>query len=242
MPKNLSEQLLHDLGKDIVLGIIPPGDVLPKVETLSVEKGVSRTVIREALKGLSARRLLESSTKTGTIVRPKEEWLWWDPDVISWASEAEDNRPFLKQLTEVRLAVEPAAVKLAAKYAEENDKQEMKEAFRVLEQATDDQKAWTEADAAFHNAMLKASHNQLMISLVQTLHNGLMQSRETTIRILKEHQDEHGDTTTKEALKLHEDVLKAILEGSEEKAETAMTKLLQSVADLIDAMNSGRVL
>lgn len=68
---NLREQVLNDIGKQIIGGKLNPGDVLPKEDTLSVEYEVSRTVIREAIKGLAARGLVESRPKVGTIVRPR---------------------------------------------------------------------------------------------------------------------------------------------------------------------------
>ncbi|NJP39127.1 FadR/GntR family transcriptional regulator [Alkalicoccus luteus] len=229
MPKNLSEQLLHELGSSIVQGERKPGELLPKVETLSEMKGVSRTVVRETMKGLSARRLIESSTRTGTVVRDREAWLWWDPDIISWAAAAEENQSFLMQLTEVRLAMEPAAVKLAAKNADEEDIATIRHRFDLLEQSVDNEDDWVEADAAFHEAILHASHNELMQSLIQTLQEGLYQSRHTTMRMLQR----AGDNSRKMALDLHRDVMTAVIEGKEDEAMARMETLLHTVSHLL---------
>ncbi|SDN89726.1 FadR/GntR family transcriptional regulator [Alkalicoccus daliensis] len=236
IPRNLSEQMLHDLGAQIVQGTLQPGELLPKVETLSEMKNVSRTVIREALKGLSARRLIEASTRKGTVVRERKDWLWWDPDVIAWASTAEKNRTFLLQLSEVRLAIEPAAVRLAAKNATEKDLQEIKKRFKELEAATQDEDAWVEADFAFHDSILEASHNELMVSLVQTLYSGLVQSRHTTIKVLMEEQKK-DQTTMNEALEMHKFVMEAICSGDEEAAYQNMSNLLYSVVAVIEKNN-----
>ncbi|WP_444684710.1 FadR/GntR family transcriptional regulator [Alkalicoccus luteus] len=229
MPKNLSEQLLHELGSSIVQGKRQPGELLPKVETLSEMKGVSRTVVREAMKGLSARRLIESSTRTGTVVRPREAWLWWDPDIISWAAAAEENQSFLMQLTEVRLAMEPAAVKLAAKNADEEDIAAIRHRYDLLEKSVNSEDEWVAADAAFHEAILHASHNELMQSLIQTLQEGLYQSRHTTMRILQR----AGDSSRRMALDLHRDVMTAVIEGKEDEARMRMETLLHTVSRLL---------
>src|SRR5690625_1454309 len=143
--KSLSDQLLHELGRKIVQAEIKPGEHLPKVETLSEMKGVSRTVVREVFKGLAARRLIQSYTKIGTVVQPRSRWQWWDPDVLAWASEVEDNHSFLLQLTEVRLAIEPAAVELAAQNATEKDIKEIQRRFIEFKESFGDDKKWIDA-------------------------------------------------------------------------------------------------
>ncbi|CAM3848097.1 FadR/GntR family transcriptional regulator [Alkalicoccus chagannorensis] len=236
MPKNLSDQLLHDLGERIVHGELEPGHVLPKVETLSEMRGVSRTVVREALKGLSARRLVVSATRTGTIVQPPTEWLWWDPDIIAWASSADDPRLFLLQLSEVRLAMEPAAVRLAALNATEEDIAQMEHAYLNLEKAAEDNGSWAEADAEFHASILEGSHNQLMKSLVQTLHIGLLQSRHKTIEVLKQNPESRKAS----ALYMHRDVLDAIRNRDPDAAYDRMRELLHSVVALIEEYGAQR--
>ncbi len=233
-PKNLSEQLLHDIGVDIVQGNILPGEILPKVETLSEMKGVSRTVVREALKGLTARRLVESSTRVGTVVREKNDWLWWDPDIISWASLADSSKKFLLQLSEVRLAIEPAAVRLAARNATDEDITLIRNSYEKLENSLDDEEEWAKADFEFHNSILLASRNVLMISLVQTLHNGLVQSRQTTIKVLKKYQEQNNPWKTENALLMHKAVMEAICARDEGLAYEKMLGLLLSVVQLIE--------
>lgn len=231
-PRNLSEQLLHELGKEIVNQELMPGDVLPTVEALSVMKGVSRTVVREALKGLSARRLIESSTKVGTVVKVRSEWQWWDPDVMSWAAGSNNRQSFLLQLTEIRLAIEPAAVQLAARNATDADILKIKECYKAMELALENEEAWAKADYDFHNSILIASHNELMLSLVTTMHNGLIQSRQQTIRALRE--EAHGQPPSEEVLSRHKAVMEAICERNDELAFQRMYELLMRVVQLIE--------
>lgn len=233
-PQNLNEQLLHELGKQIVNGDFVPGDVLPKVEALSELKGVSRTVVREALKGLTARRLVESSTKIGTVVRSRADWQWWDPDVLAWASEADDNQEFLRQLTEVRFTIEPAVAELAAKNASEQDIEQIKSSYYQLELHSGNEKEWAKADYEFHHSILLASHNELMISLGNTLHNALVESRKVTIpRLLKRYENSTKKELFQEVL-LHKSVMEAICSRDSDLARQSMYEALTHVAKLIE--------
>ena len=83
MARNLPRQLVLELGGKIIGGEIPPGTILTS-DTLEAQFGVSRTVVREALKVLHDKGLTRARTKTGTIVLEREEWNLLDPDVIAW--------------------------------------------------------------------------------------------------------------------------------------------------------------
>src|SRR5690606_28944376 len=98
--KNRSGQLILEIGKKIVVGEYVPGETLPKVEALSEEYKVSRTVVREAFKGLSTLGLVRSNQRSGTVVLPRTEWQWWNLHVMTWLLEDPDNRDFLLHLTE----------------------------------------------------------------------------------------------------------------------------------------------
>lgn len=230
---NLSDQLLHELGKQIVQGKLLPGEFLPKVEVLSEQRGVSRTVVREALKGLTARRLVESTTKVGTVVRPRSDWQWWDPNVLVWASHAKDNQSFLLQLTEVRLAIELAAVELAVANATDSDIAEIETAYYKLEASISDEQEWAKADYEFHNSILLASHNVLMISLVSMLRTTLINSRHVTIPRLKNQRKNTSEENFYDEILLHKEVMEAIRVRDKARASQAMHKLMKRVAQLI---------
>lgn len=236
-PQNLRRQLLHELGRKIVGGDLLPGHVLPKVEVLSDMKGVSRTVTREALKGLEARSLVDSQPKTGTIIRPRSQWQWWNRDVLQWAVDAKSNREFLLQLTEVRIGIEPAIVAIAAKNATKSDIRMMEEKFRVLEASVGDEFAWATADYEFHDSILQASHNELMVSLVQTMREALLYSRSKTFKVLRNKSISPNEEATTDALVLHRSVLEAVSKGDGNLAYIKMHELLMAVVELIEEMN-----
>ncbi|GGG11363.1 FadR/GntR family transcriptional regulator [Paenibacillus abyssi] len=231
--QNISDQLLHELGRQIVHGELQPGQSLPKVEDLSLMKGVSRTVVREVLKSLSARRLIESTTKIGTLVCPRSKWQWWDPDVLMWASEMENNHEFLIRLTEVRLAVEPAAMEMAANNATNEDIEHIKKCFIHLSESVNDEEKWVEADYHFHNSLIQASNNELIISLIQTLRLALERSRHKTFHAIKQHPAEPFMAPDEEILERHRAVMQAVCGRKGPLARQKMHDLLNRVSQLI---------
>ena len=103
-----------DLGTSIVTGKRAPGSLLPKELELAEDLGVSRSVVREALRMLSAKGLLESKPKTGTRVRERGDWNMLDPTLLAWMFETVPSAHFVRNLFELRMIVEPAAAQLAS--------------------------------------------------------------------------------------------------------------------------------
>ena len=114
MIKNVHGNTVDHLGEAIVAGRYAAGASLPPEPMLCEELGVSRTVVREAVKSLIAKGLITTGPKVGTRVLPETEWNWFDPDVILWQSKAGWTPEFLRDLMELRRVVEPAAVRMAA--------------------------------------------------------------------------------------------------------------------------------
>lgn len=233
--KNRSDQLVEELGRKIVTGEYAKGKILPKVEELSEEYDVSRTVVREALKGLSTMGLVRSNQRAGTAVLPRWNWQWWNLDVLTWVLEDEYNTDFLLHLTEVRMGLEPMAAELAAKRATEEDLIKIKDAFNGLQQSIDDEKAWAIADYDFHEAILNASQNDLMINTIKTLRKALVISREKTFSTAMNNDPESPyDSPTIEALERHRLIYEAILSRDENLAGIRMRELIQRVRGILE--------
>ncbi|MFC4799354.1 FadR/GntR family transcriptional regulator [Neobacillus sp. GCM10023253] len=232
--KNRSDQLVHELGKKIVTGEFAQGEILPKAEDISERYEVSRTVVREAFKGLTTLGLVRSNQKAGTIVLPRSEWQWWNLDVLTWVIEDENNTDFLVHLTEVRLGLEPMAAALAAKRATDQDMLKITDAFERLEQSLGDEKAWASADYDFHERILQASYNDLIINTVKTLRKALVKSREKTIKAAKDFPESPYDTPTKEVLDRHRAIYDAVMARDEELARQKMTDLILRVKRILD--------
>lgn len=232
--QNLSEQLMNEIGQQIVGGEFVSGDALPPVELLSKQKGVSRTVTREAYKGLEARKLIGSLPKVGTTVRSSVEWQWWDIDVLRWALNGKPNRKVLRELMEIRLAIEPAAVQLAARNATGEDIKTIQQRFVELQNSVGNVSEWAGADYEFHDCILLASHNNLMVTLVQTLRSALVYSRRATMSVLKSKPDRTEHPPMQVAVEKHKAVMDAIVYRDGELARVKMKELLLMVSTLLD--------
>jgi DNA-binding FadR family transcriptional regulator len=153
----------------IVGGAPIAGSALPTEPEICERLGVSRTVVREAVKTLIAKGLVTSGPRVGTRVQPVDRWNLFDPDVIGWRLAAGVDAAFIADVIELRLALEPMAAGLAARRATEVDVNAMDAALtrmaRGLETAKGDDKSWLEGDLAFHGAILTAAHNPFLIAL-----------------------------------------------------------------------------
>ncbi len=121
MTKNTHGRTLDLLGEAIVSRRYAIGAPMPAEPLLCEEFGVSRTVVREAVKSLVAKGLIVTGPKVGTRVLPDDEWNWFDPDVITWQARVGLTPEFLRDLQDLRRVVEPAAVRLAAQPATPED-------------------------------------------------------------------------------------------------------------------------
>jgi GntR family transcriptional regulator, galactonate operon transcriptional repressor len=236
--KNRSEQLVSELGRKIVTGELKQGEILPKVEDLGEIYKVSRTVVREAFKSLSTMGLVRSNQRAGTIVLPRSEWQWWNFEVINWVLEDENNRDFLLHLTEVRMGLEPMAAALAAQRATEQDLISIKDAFYRLEQSIGDEKAWANADYDFHESILRASYNDLIINTVRTLRKALVISREKTLKAAKASPESPFDTPTNEVLERHRLIYEAVIARDEKLAHDKMMELILRVKRILEKIYS----
>lgn len=232
--KNRSEQLVHELGRKIVTQEIKPGEILPKVEDLCEISGVSRTVVREAYKGLATLGLVRSNQRSGTAVLPRSAWQWWNADILQWLLEDPNNRDFLLHITEVRLGLEPVAAGLAAQRATDEDIDKIKASFKELEKSVDNVEAWAKADYDFHQSILKASQNDLIIGTVERLHKALVLSREQTLPIMKDFPEPLYDSPTIEVLERHRAIYDAIMARNEELAHQKTLELILRVKRLLD--------
>jgi len=162
--RNLHGQVVQELGRLIVGGEIAPGANLPREELLAERMKVSRTALREAMKVLSAKGLIESRQKTGTRVRDIIHWNQLDADVLAWRCASMPTEDFVEKLVEMREVIEPAAAAAAARRRDAGQLARIETAYAAMAAATD-LEAWSTADLAFHEAVLRATNNELMTSL-----------------------------------------------------------------------------
>ncbi len=168
---------LHDLVvRQLALSLIqaeyaPEPVVFPNENTLCRQIGVSRTVLRESMKVLADKGMVEMRPRVGTRARPRSEWRLLDPDILAWLAEVRPDAQFLRDICEVRLAIEPTAAAFAALRA---SLEELKVIERCLEQREAEIEAASfdqiiDLDLELHTAIVTASHNALFLQLDRVL-------------------------------------------------------------------------
>jgi DNA-binding FadR family transcriptional regulator len=162
---NLHYGVAATLGAEVVSGRLPVGQLLPTEAELCARFGVSRTVVREAVKLLSSKGLLRTSSGIGTWVPPANEWNFLDPMVFSWLTQSGNVQAVIHHLFAFRKAVEPAAAAEAARSGTEAQIDTIEEALEVMYAAKTDFAKWIEGDVAFHTAIYTASNNVFMAPL-----------------------------------------------------------------------------
>jgi DNA-binding FadR family transcriptional regulator len=215
----LHRQVLNQLGEQICSGKFMPGDTLPAEPVLAEQMQVSRITIRETMKSLSAKGMLQVRRRYGTIVLPRAQWQLFDPDVITWRARAGAIEPgLIEDLMELRLIIEPNAARLAAKRATPEDRIAVRRAFKAMERAVAGQGEYVPADLAFHGAILAACHNQF----VQQMQNALSAILRTSFELSSE--IEGGPARS---LPMHEALCVAIEQGDPQAAEQAALTLIK---------------
>lgn len=156
--------MAHFLATGILRGDYAPKSTLPREAELMEEFGVSRTVLREALRTLTSKGLVESRPKVGTRVRPRDSWNLLDADVLEWYSQVAPPAVFARKLQEMREMVEPQATALAAGARTEETLRALAGAHAAMVAARSFDE-WARADSSFHRAILAACGNELLMPL-----------------------------------------------------------------------------
>ena len=163
-------QPVEALAGRILAGEIGEGDTLD-LPALRVELDVSLTALREALKVLSAKGMIDARQKRGTFVQPRSSWNLLDTDVMRWQTVANSDRLF-NELTEMRVIVEPAAARLAAERATDADIEALSAAVDRMASARD-LAATVRADLDFHRLLMAATHNAFLTQVERIIAIGL---------------------------------------------------------------------
>ncbi|HAB37064.1 MAG TPA: FadR family transcriptional regulator, partial [Rhodobacteraceae bacterium] len=166
-------KIIELIGKKIISGYFPEGYIFSNRETSGEDFGVSRTAIREVLKILQSKGLIESRTKVGTAVRPKSDWNMLDPKVLEWRLKNPlQNQNAMAELEEIRRAFEPKAAALAAQYHNSENIQKMMKALRGMAYSTE-KEDMAQCDVAFHTEIMKATNNSLYVAFGDLITVGL---------------------------------------------------------------------
>jgi len=176
----LYEQIVQQIEESIRKGILKAGDQLPAERELGLQFGVSRTAVREAVKTLREKGLVEAYPGRGTFITSDTSntiRLSLDRMIKNGHAEA------TLSLVEVREILEPEIAALAATRADEENIQEMRDAVNIMDKARRDPDAFIEADLDFHLALAEAAANPIILSLIDSIVAVLREQRMRTFRV-----------------------------------------------------------
>jgi len=206
----------------IIRGKLRPGDPLPIETDLSAEFGVSRPAVREAIKILAGKGLVQSRPKIGTRVRPREDWNFLDADVLTWQLAVGPSTKIVRELFELRRVIEPAAAALAAGRAPASHLRRLRVAYADMAATCDEGALFLEPDMRFHRTILEAVNNEMLRSLATVVNTALSLSLRLSI------DNPRGQ---RYSLPLHKAVLDAIGRRNATAARRAMHRLIEGAED-----------
>jgi len=231
MIKNVHGNTVDHLGEAIVAGRYAPGASIPPEPLLCEELGVSRTVVREAVKSLIAKGLVTSGPKVGTRVLTSDHWNWFDPDVIVWQSKSGLTPEFLRDLQDLRRVVEPAAVRMAAERATPEDLIDIEAAYEGMRRAVEQGGDYVTHDLRFHQGLLRASRNRMLVQMSKAL-GALLR---TSFEISTSRKD-----GPRNSLPMHRAVLDAVIAHNPARAEKAIVLLIDGAREDIETVLASR--
>lgn len=216
-----ADGVIARLGQQIVAGRFAAGQRLPTEAEFGRKLKVSRPSLREALKALASKGLVESRTRRGTTVLGREQWDVLDPDVLRWMNAAPDPE-FLIGVLEARMIFEPAAAKLAAQRATPAQILQIERAFQgMVSSLPQDVEACCQHDLAFHEGIIAAAGNVLLSRLASAIRTALM----SVVRISTNARESYENSLVE-----HGAVAAAIRRRAPDDAENAMRILLGGTA------------
>lgn len=226
------EHITSTLGKMILSGELLPGGRLPTEADLGERMAVSRTALRESVRMLAGKGLVESRARVGTIVLPQSHWNQLDPDLLAWREDLPPDLDFIRALIEAREVIEPAAAAFAAQRATGQDLGRMQSAFDDMRSADmKDIESSVAADEAFHLAILHASQNAVFANFAAVIGTALRTSFRLTTT---------ASQNFATSLEMHGDVLEAIRMRDSEAARHIMVDLIRIANADLGRINEGR--
>ena len=212
--RNFHTFVINEIGLGIVTGQFPVGSILANDAVMMETYGVSRTVLREALKTLEAKGMVEARPKVGTRVTPTSRWSFFDPQVLSWHFYAKPDQRFFESLFDVRGALESRAIALASARRTAEHVRLMKYWLHQMDLAEGNLEAHGLSALEIHRTIAEGSGNALLRSVT-----GIVEL--TLALALKSLDDASIQAYCAASLSAHTTLVAAIEAGSAEAAAAA---------------------
>lgn len=227
LPTGAARDAVDELGRRIVNDTYLEGDTIPTEPELAVSLGVSLRTVREAIKVLSGKGMVRTARRYGTRVRPLREWNLLDADVISWHDKSHPRvGQMFVETTELRCIIEPAAARLAATRASEEQIQTILSSAQAMLPSSLENSELYAADCLFHCTILDATDNLMMGQLRSMITSILRISYEFGV------QTEKGEPVSRKG---HLRVAQAIQDRDGNAAQREMETMLEANKRTADA-------
>lgn len=213
--EQLASIIVENLGRGV--------NLVPPEPELCLSLGVSRTVVREAIRTLAANRIVEVRRGSGTVVLPLEQWNLFNPQVLKWRFAAGITPALIDDLVEFRLSIEPQSARFAA-MRPDFPAQDLEVSYVRMVHATKGKGSFVEADLAFHETLLRGRDNIFINNIIPLISGALLLSFEHSVV---------NPEIAIQSLPLHKRVVDAIVGHQPDAAEAAMREvILHSREDL----------
>jgi GntR family transcriptional regulator, transcriptional repressor for pyruvate dehydrogenase complex len=224
----LADQVVDHLVDAIARGDHPPDSRLPPEDKLSQLADVSRLTVREAIKVLRDKGVVRVEQGRGTFVNPPSRWAPLDPKLLAArTATVHEAGELAKRLTEARRLVEVGVAELAAERRSMGDLRELERQLGAMYGALDDVETFTEADIAFHAALMTAADNSFVSALFEPLAALLREVRRETSQLREAREG---------AIAWHTRILDAVRAGSRAQARRAMEGHMDETARTLDRL------
>ncbi len=216
-------RVVEDLGLAIVSGRLAEGTLLPGDAELLGRYGVSRTVLREALKTLGAKGLVQAKARIGTRVRPRTDWNLFDPDVLVWHARLGFSADFLEHLGEMRIALESEGAALAALRRTDEQLAQIRSWADELSRS-DSSASFVRADLGLHLAIAAAANNPFFVSISALIEVAL-------VAMMTVASPAEDPQLLAESVQAHRNIVEAIATRNPDAARTAMNIVVRRGID-----------
>ncbi len=225
-PRNRTFSIVEALGGAIVAGEYGEANPLPNEGELAQQFGVSRPILREAVKMLTSKGLVAARPRHGTWVTAESEWNFLDPDVLNWLLGRAYSPDLLIQFTELRMAIEPQAAALAAARGTPEAKAGVHAALARMMAADRGEDDPLASDIAFHHSILQATRNRFYSEMTDFI--------DAALRFSIRRTNSYKGVAMASILE-HKRVADAIRDGDAQAAADTMRSLLSNIIALIEA-------